>query len=322
MNCIICGAQVINIDNSLQKKVTKFQQSNQGMLDLKHEWIKSWKICLTCSGKYSNEELIATEEYLNENDNHKIAANRVANRIITTKHKKQKEKRKIALQIYIDNKINEIMHHSNGGGYKKKIINGKYDDNYISYVKDGESVAVLFIRDCVNQIKTSGMWIDILSLDTYENYGRLEFNYIIAELFPRKRKPVYPAYTRKEEIAYITWKTAVEDIAEQRQKVVRGPKYLILSHLYNENKGKYIKKVIYWDLQNNRYTVDIQTGERVEIKLPKIPSWKYDIRYVQKVTDKKIKYIDKHKDQIIDQIIENKQSDIRWFIPESAKSIL
>ena len=318
MNCIICGDAVRNIDNKLQKKVREFQKSYRLSLDIKHEWIKNWKICLNCCEKYSSEDIEIANQYLSKKNN--VKPNQVANRILNTKQKREKETRKAALQNYINDQTDFIMYHGKEGGYKKKNFENKlrkkYDDDYISYVEKGESAAVFLIRDCVGEIKTDGMWIDILSLDTYEKYGRIGFNYIIAELFPRKQKPEYPPYEKNTDlIAYITWKTAVVDIGEQRQKGVRGPKYLILSHLYNENKGKVVNKIVYWDMTHKKFTDQKKSNDGKRISLPQTPCWKYDIRTVKKVTYKNINYIEDHKDQILERIRGNKKTDIIWFIP-------
>lgn len=49
----------------------------------------------------------------------------------------------------------------------------KYDSEYISYVENGDSVAVFIVRDIVRSIDTSGMWIDVISTSGYKNeYGR------------------------------------------------------------------------------------------------------------------------------------------------------
>jgi hypothetical protein len=159
------------------------------------------------------------------------------------------------------------------------------------------------------------MWIDILSLDTYKKFGRFGFNYILAELFPRKLKPVYPPHASTEEKAYITWQTAEEDIHQQRHRGVHCPKYLILCHLYNENKGKYVNKTVYWDMHYGLFTDQKISNESKVVQLPQIPCWKYKIRNVKKVTYKNIKYIESHEEEIINRIREYKKTEINWFLP-------
>ena len=109
----------------------------------------------------------------------------------------------------------------------------KYDAEYISYLESGESAAVIITRDIVNSINTANKWIDVLELHTYYTHGQRAFYYFIVEIFDRKIKPSYPKQANIEEKKYITWKTANQDIEEQRNKGVNGPKYLVLSHLIN-----------------------------------------------------------------------------------------
>ena len=123
----------------------------------------------------------------------------------------------------------------------------KYDAEYISYVESGESAAVFITRDIVRVIDTTGKWIDILNLEGDKNKsGRWNFRYFTIELFPRKKKPEFLSNMDEEERAYTTWKTAHEDIGEQRSQGYRGKKYKICPRLVNRNEGKNIKKTK-WD---------------------------------------------------------------------------
>ncbi len=129
----------------------------------------------------------------------------------------------------------------------------KYDVEYISYVESGESAAVFVVRDIVRSINTTGMWIDVLDLEGYKNKDdRWDFKYIDVELFPRRLHPKYPASASEEDKKYITWKTANEDIAEQRSHGYNGSKFRINPKLVDRNKRKNCreKKVSYqpqWD---------------------------------------------------------------------------
>ena len=111
-----------------------------------------------------------------------------------------------------------------------KANDWKYDSEYISYVESGESAAVFIVRDIVNSINTKGKWVDIISFSTYSKKGaedRHAFNWIIAELFPRKMTPKYDS----RDVAHnrsLTWITANEDIANQREAGFCGEKYLVL----------------------------------------------------------------------------------------------
>ena len=121
----------------------------------------------------------------------------------------------------------------------------KYDAEYISYVESGESAAVFVARDIVRAIDTTGKWIDVSDLDGYKNWDdRWDFEHFTFELFPRKTQPKYPAGASEEDKKYITWKTAREDIARQRQQGYRGARYKICPKLVNRNKGKNKPK---WD---------------------------------------------------------------------------
>lgn len=126
----------------------------------------------------------------------------------------------------------------------------KYDADYISYVESGESAAVFVARDIVRSIDTSGMWIDILNLEGDKNDDdRWDFKHFTIELFPRRKYPQYPDGVSDEDKKYITWKTAHEDILEQRSRGYKGTKFRIISKLVNRNLGKY-RKIPYepkWD---------------------------------------------------------------------------
>lgn len=86
----------------------------------------------------------------------------------------------------------------------------KHDVKYISYNKSGESAAVFIVRDIVNSIDTKGKWVDVISLNTYDKKdtgGRMAFNWIIVELFPRKMQPKYDK-NDSDHNRYLTWVTA------------------------------------------------------------------------------------------------------------------
>lgn len=138
----------------------------------------------------------------------------------------------------------------------------KYDAEYISYVESGESAAVFVVRDIVRSIDTTGMWIDVLSLEGDKNKDdRWDFKYIDVELFPRRLHPKYPAGAGEEDKKYITWKTANEDIAEQRSYGYNGSKFRVNPKLVDRNKGKY----------------------RKEKKVSYQPKWDYDILAIKRL---------------------------------------
>ena len=147
----------------------------------------------------------------------------------------------------------------------------KHDTEYISYIESGESAAVFIVRDIVNSIDTKGKWVDVISLNTYYKRGagdRMAFNWIIVELFPRKMQPKYDkndsAHNR-----YLTWVTAHEDIAKQRQAGFHGEKYLVLCNLYNKNKNKFTTHTII----ARKYWEPMEAYRPMEVKNPVDPEW-------------------------------------------------
>ena len=95
-----------------------------------------------------------------------------------------------------------------------------YDASYISYVANGESAAVFITRDIAKNVPTVGKWIDVILSDGHKNkHDRWDFKQYTVEIFPRYKTPVYPKNASDEDKKYITWKTAHEDIEEQRRKV-------------------------------------------------------------------------------------------------------
>lgn len=112
---------------------------------------------------------------------------------------------------------------------KKKI---QYDAEYIRYLENGESAAVFITRDIVKAINTNGKWIDVIEMENRKNsYDQWDFKKIVVEIFPRKVHPVYPKEASLEEKKFITWKTAHNDIDEQRRNGVKGIKYEIIPKL-------------------------------------------------------------------------------------------
>lgn len=179
----------------------------------------------------------------------------------------------------------------------------KHDAEYISYIESGESAAVFIVRDIVNSIDTKGKWVDVISLNTYYKRGagdRMAFNWIIVELFPRKMQPKYDkndsAHNR-----YLTWVTAHEDIAKQRQAGFHGEKYLVLCNLYNKNKNKFTTHTIivrkYWE--------PMEAYRPMEVKDPVDPEWEYRIQAVKKVNAKQVSYIQNHEWELEEKIREN-----------------
>ena len=193
----------------------------------------------------------------------------------------------------------------------------KYDAKYISYLESGESAAVIITRDIDNTINTENKWIDVLDLHTYNIHGQIGFYFFIVEIFVRKIKPSYPKHATIYEKKYITWKTANEDIQEQRNKRVSGPKYLVLSDLYNKNKGKYTIKKAVWNKTFNQWVPDKWfTSAHCEYREKRIyekAEWEYSIIDVKKVTNKQIQLIRKNERDIISIIKKEKKPNLAFF---------
>lgn len=181
----------------------------------------------------------------------------------------------------------------------KKNKEFEYDDEYISYITEGESTAVYITRSIVKSIDTTNKWVDILDHDGETNWaGEWKFNYIIVEIFPRKKKPQYPKDTPDDQKRYITWKTAHEDIEEQRRTGFRGERFQIGVRLVNKNKrGTYRTHIEkrYFDEEKKHWVMDgkiTPTCKEVDYKyvefIPKEPKWMYCILGVKKI-DKKNK---------------------------------
>ena len=151
-----------------------------------------------------------------------------------------KSKKRVVIKDY-----NADKHTSISGNSKIK-----YDAAYISYVENGESAAVFITRDVAKDVPTRGRWIDVISLngqkkliDVIDRNGRKhqefrwDFDHFKVELFPRKLRPKYPEDASEEDKKYLTWKTAHEDIENQRRNGVKGIKYTIRPRLVDRNQG-------------------------------------------------------------------------------------
>lgn len=170
----------------------------------------------------------------------------------------------------------------------KKENKIKYDSEYISYVEHGDSAAVFIVRDLVKNIDTSKMWIDIIKTWGEKNEsGVWDFVKIKIELFPRKIKPIYPQNASTEDKKYITWKTAHEDIDQQRSQGYIGKKFIIFLKLVNKNQDKtgIIEKK--WNKKFGRYvpkhcarSSDCEVQKK---KVPVKPVWEYHIISVKKL---------------------------------------
>ena len=103
---------------------------------------------------------------------------------------------------------------------------------------------------------------------------------------------------------------------EQRNKGVNGPKYLVLSHLINKNKGKYTNKKAVWNKSFNRWVPDTWFTSSCEYRSKRIyedPEWEYSVLNVKKVTHKQVNFIKEHENKIIHKISKNKKPRLEYF---------
>ena len=201
----------------------------------------------------------------------------------------------------------------------------KHDADYIRYVKSGESAAVFVVRDVVKAVDTTGKWIDILSFSTYfQDEDEREFNWIVAEIFPRKLQPEYDpdnsAHNR-----YLTWKTANEDIALQRDEGYVGPKYLILCNLHDKNKGKTITyKLVKITKKYRADDGDVIVVERMAKKPETITKpcphdWEYRIHFLKRLNGSQADFIREHSRELEDKILAQGKSSPEIFGFKSSK---
>ena len=187
----------------------------------------------------------------------------------------------------------------------------KHDPDYIRYIASGESATVFVVRDVVKAVKTSGKWISIISMNCYEqdDDGKA-FHWIVCEIFQRKIQPVYIGQDTDYN-KYITWKTAHDDIADQRSKGVKGPKFLVLCTLRNKNKGRYVKLRLvsvverYLDSFEELWEFEETLDEQETIKAPLKPDPKYIINFLSRLSNAQAEYIKSHEEEILRRILEN-----------------
>lgn len=201
----------------------------------------------------------------------------------------------------------------------------KHDADYIRYIESGESAAVFVVRDVVKSVNTKGKWIDIVSLSTYsqDEDGRA-FNWIVAELFPRKTNPEYdPDDTAHNK--YLTWQAAHEDISRQRQEGYKGPKYLVLCTLHDKNKGKTITyKLVKITKKYRADDGDVIEVERMAKKPETITrpcphDWEYRIIFLKRLNDSQADFIRENSSELEDKIRAQGKSSPEIFGSKSSK---
>lgn len=323
MDCIICGKQVVNENDRLQKKVKDYLKITSE-LDVKHQWIKQWKICYDCSESYSNDKLVNNSEVLQKIEEQK-------------KRKKQLEKAKRkqgpvgeARAYYIERYIDYATYKAEEKGQHivkpPRLTNSRqYDAAYIAYVKSSESTAVLIVRDMVKDIDTKGKWIDVRHMEKrFLSHTDGDFSFIIVELFSRKQKPSYPKKMAEEtdsdyknRIAYITWQTATADISHQRTQGIKGDIYIVLPRLKNEHESMYDEHYIVWDDKHRHFKRVRESTQYVSILKP--PKWRYDIVATKKINHQQLRYIEKNLHQIIGKTHKKTGVTLSIFNPQKKK---
>lgn len=210
------------------------------------------------------------------------------------------------------------------------MINNKYKelvDKYKDYLNSTEALAVYIVKAYVNDIDTNNKWVDIVSSDTWKHKSdKTGFNYLIVEIFDKKKIPVYPVKTNEvSEYEYrqickaLTWKVSHEDINSQRNIGIKGHIYLIIVQLINKNRGK--KVVIEKPFWNEEYGGFDYTG-KVPTTIKKIekdmdPDWDYFIKECKKITDFDVERINEYfYEYILPKIHEERSNLIDWYFTE------
>lgn len=323
MDCIICGKQVVNENNRLQKKVKDYLKTSTE-LDVKHQWIKQWKICYDCSESYTNDNLVDNSEVLQ-----KIAEQKKRKKQLEKAKRKQEpsaEFRAHYIEKYIDYATCKAEQKGQHLVKPPRLKNSQqYDAAYIAYVKSSESTAVLIVRDMVKDIDTKGKWIDVRHMEKrFLSHADGDFSFIIVELFSRKQKPAYPKQLAEEtnsdyknRIAYITWQTATADIHNQRTQGIRGDVYIVLPCLKNEHESTYEKHYIVWDNSHRHFKRVRESNQYVNILKP--PVWRYDIVATKKIDHQQLRYIEKNLYQIIGKTHKKSGVTLSIFSPQKKK---
>ncbi len=173
----------------------------------------------------------------------------------------------------------------------------KKDPEYILYCNSGEATAVYIVRDLCSDVDSKSKWIDCIAINAWKDRNSWKFKYIVVELFPRRIMPKYgedEAYNK-----YITWKTAHEDIAQQRKEGVKGPIFLVKCWLIDKNAGKFSVEYQLYDEKEKCWIADpaLRTDTCVERekRYPLEPEWGYRIDEVKQITSKQAQIYKKKK---------------------------
>lgn len=200
------------------------------------------------------------------------------------------------------------------------IINEKVVKEYFDYLKSEEATIVFIVKNLVANLDTKRKWIDVVDFDSPGTRGnKVQFNYIIVELFERK---IYPKYPQNFDLKFkkaITWKTSHEDISQQRSKGIRGQMFLFICDLYNKNKGK--KEIQLFHNWNQEYGGFDFTGKvpttTIEREVSMKPNWEYRIIGSRKINDNEFRYIKANYSRIMEQIFKKKRVMLEYFFENS-----
>lgn len=208
--------------------------------------------------------------------------------------------------------------------------NNKYKEllaKYKDYLNSTEALAVYIAKTYVNVLDTNKKWVDIISNDTWKHKsGITAFNYLIVEIFDKKKYPIYPVKTDQvSEHEYrqickaLTWKVSHKDIEIQRNNGIKGHFYLIIVQLFNKNQGK--KVIIEKPFWNEEYGGFDYTG-KVPTTTKKIekdmePEWDYSIKICKKISELDVERIEKYfHAYILPKIHEERRNLIDWYFTE------
>ena len=123
-------------------------------------------------------------------------------------------------------------------------------EKFLEYANTEESQAVLFVKKYLNA--SNGYWVDIISCNKYlYSDAPLAFKNVTCELFKRTITPQYPSKSKFttnggfDEIKYIleiraiTWATANKDIEKQRNKNIKGKRFVMRGVSYPKKNKKF-----------------------------------------------------------------------------------
>ncbi|MBQ7215978.1 MAG: hypothetical protein IJS39_08320 [Synergistaceae bacterium] len=188
---------------------------------------------------------------------------------------------------------------------------------YSAYCYEGKEKAAWIVCRLVKEIKTRKKWVDIIScsLDEYDEDSYdykpeepdrqrpfdFKFDWIIAEIFPQT---IRPDYSREHDRNFSAWLALRRDVDSQREKGIRGRKFLVLVDTINLNEGKFttytkvrtIKK--YWEPQSAYKETEIV------VKVPLPPKDKYIIKAVKEIDDEQAEYIEANRWKLAGKIHE------------------